>query len=99
MLDLVGPSDHAHFPVVDRQGKVQGVIRHLDLYTQTKKTPQDMMLPVPRFAPTLPAREALAQLRAAKARIAIVEDAQGRPLGIVTAKDLVEPLTGKLRAL
>jgi CBS domain containing-hemolysin-like protein len=99
MLDLVGPSEHAYFPVVDRQGRVQGVIRHLDLYTQTKKAPQEMLLPVPRFAPTLPAREALAQLRAAKARIAIVEDSQGRPLGIVTAKDLVEPLTGKLRSL
>jgi CBS domain containing-hemolysin-like protein len=99
MLDLVGTSEHAHFPIVDRQGRVQGVIRHLDLYTQTKRSPQEMILAAPRFAPALAAREALARLRAARARIAIVEDPQGRPLGVVTAKDLVEPLTGKLRSL
>ena len=32
-------------------------------------------------------------------RLAIVEDDQGRPVGIVTTKDLVEPLTGELADL
>jgi CBS domain containing-hemolysin-like protein len=32
-------------------------------------------------------------------RIGIVEDAAGRPVGIITAKDLVEPLTGELVGL
>jgi CBS domain containing-hemolysin-like protein len=46
-----------------------------------------------------PAREALATLRLKKSRVAIVEDATGRPIGLVTAKDLVAPLTGELAGL
>ncbi len=99
VLDLVAGKAHAFFPVVDRQGRAIGVIRHLDLYTQGKKSPQELLLPVPRLKPDTTAREGLASLRAQKARIAIVEDAWGRPMGIVSAKDLVEPLTGELVSL
>jgi CBS domain containing-hemolysin-like protein len=99
VLDLVAGSAHAFFPVVDRQGRVIGAIRHLDLYTQTRKSPQELVLPVPRIKPEASARDALAGLRTHKARIAIVEDAWGKPVGIVSAKDLVEPLTGELLSL
>lgn len=99
VMDLVAGSAHAHFPVVDRQGKVIGVIRHLDLYTQTKKSAGELLLQVPRLKPETSARDGLAALRQHRARIAIVEDAWGRPIGIVSAKDLVEPLTGELAAL
>lgn len=99
VMDLVSGSAHAFFPVVDRQGKVIGVIRHLDLYVQTKKSAADLILQVPRLKPESSAHEGLAKLRQNRARIAIVEDAWGRPLGIVSAKDLVEPLTGELAAL
>lgn len=99
LLELVGPSEHAFFPCVDRAGKVVGVIRQLDLFTQTKKSGAELVIPVPRVRPHTPAREALSQLRQKRTRIAIVEDAVGRPVGIVTAKDLVEPLTGELAGL
>jgi CBS domain containing-hemolysin-like protein len=99
LLEIIGTSRHAHFPSVDRSGKVAGVIQQLDLYTQTKKSTQELVITVPRVRPSTPAREALAQLRQKRARLAIVEDASGRPLGIVTAKDLVEPLTGELAGL
>lgn len=99
VLDLIAGSPHAFFPVVDRQGRVIGAIRHLDLYTQTRKSPQELVLPVPRLKPDTTARDGLASLRTHKARIAIVEDAWGKPVGIVSAKDLVEPLTGELVSL
>jgi putative hemolysin len=96
MLDIISGSPHAHFPAVDRAGKVVGVIRHLDLYVQTKRTASEMIEPAPRITTATPAREALGALRLKRAKVAIVEDELGRPLGIVTAKDLVEPLTGEL---
>ncbi len=99
LLELVGPSGHAFFPCVDRAGRVVGVIRVLDLYAQSKKAPQDLIIPVPRLSPTMSARDALARLRQKRTRIAVVEDASGRAIGIVTAKDLVEPLTGELAGL
>lgn len=99
MLELTAGSEHAHFPVVDRTGRVQGVIRHLDLYAQTKKPVADLVTPALRLRPETPARDALAALHRAKARIAIVEDASGRAVGIVTPKDLIEPLTGELLGL
>jgi CBS domain containing-hemolysin-like protein len=41
-------------------------------------------------------REALLMLREHRCAMGVVEDDQGRPVGIVTSRDLVEPLTGEL---
>lgn len=99
VFDLVAGKEHGYFPAVDRSGRVVGVVRHLDLYTQTRKTLAELIQPVPRMALNMPAREALATLRLQKSRVAIVEDAGGRPIGLVTARDLVAPLTGDLAGL
>jgi putative hemolysin len=96
MLELIGTSTHAAYPCVDRLGKVVGVVTHLDLYTQTRKTTPDLLKVPLRVAPTTIAREALAKLRSTGNRLAVVEDASGRPIGVVTARDLIEPLTGAL---
>lgn len=99
VFDLVAGKEHAYFPAVDRSGKVVGVVRHLDLYTQSRKSLAELIQPVPRIGIKTPAREALATLRLKKSRVAIVEDAMARPIGLVTAKDLVAPLTGELQGL
>ena len=41
---------------------------------------------------------ALEILRVDRRPLGIVESIEGRPLGVVTLKDLVEPLLGDLRA-
>jgi CBS domain containing-hemolysin-like protein len=41
-------------------------------------------------------RDGLACLRAPKAHSAMAQDAWGKPVGIVSAKDAAEPLTGEL---
>ncbi len=99
VFDLIAGKEHGYFPAVDRAGRVVGVVRHLDLYTQTRKSLAELIQPVPRIALNMPAREALATLRLQKSRVAIVEDAGGRPIGLVTARDLVAPLTGDLAGL
>lgn len=99
LLDLIAGSEHAFFPMVDRSGRVVGVLRHLDLYTQTKRAPADAMLPPVLIRTGTKARDALATLHRARSKIAIVVDPHDRPLGIVTARDLVRPLTGDLVGL
>ena len=49
-------------------------------------------------APALPVSQALFRLRRARAAMAIVADAQGRAVGIITLKDLVEEIVGELGA-
>jgi putative hemolysin len=99
MLDLVAGSTHTFFPLVDRTGRVIGVLRHLDLYTQTKRSPHECVQSAVYVRVATPAREAMAMLHRARSKIAIVVDASDRPLGIVTARDLVRPLTGDLAGL
>ena len=52
---------------------------------------------MPGLGPEVSAREALARIRSQGARLAIVER-DGRPIGVVSPKDLFEPLMGELQA-
>ncbi|MFB0987144.1 MAG: hypothetical protein QMB94_12665, partial [Phycisphaerales bacterium] len=52
----------------------------------------------PHIAPETSAMVALEILRVDHRPLGIVESIEGRPLGVVTLKDLVEPLLGDLRA-
>ncbi|HYE03395.1 MAG TPA: CNNM domain-containing protein [Phycisphaerales bacterium] len=87
----------SRYPVLDGSGRVVGVVEHLDLCLAPGTAPGRLARPAISISPRTPVREALAQLTRAGARLAIVSRGE-RPLGIVTAKDLVEPLTGELAA-
>ncbi|MEC8319903.1 MAG: CBS domain-containing protein, partial [Planctomycetota bacterium] len=52
---------------------------------------------IPRFRPETPVVTALETLRRSRCPLGVVE-VGGKPSGIVTLKDLVEPLLGDLRA-
>lgn len=95
-LRIIGDADHARFPVVDRYGKVVGVIRHVDLHLRPEAKIADLTGNCVRLTPNTDLRRAIHVMRSANARFAVVEDQSGRPLGIVTGRDLVEPLTGEL---
>jgi CBS domain containing-hemolysin-like protein len=99
MLDIIGASPHACFPAVDRVGKVVGVLRQIDLYAHAKKAPTDLLRPAIRLNPKQGAQAALMTMRTQGATLAIVEDENARPIGIVTARDLIAPLTGELAGL
>lgn len=87
----------SHLPVVDG-GRVVGVVEVQDLLLHGGSTASMMVTEVPRFTPAARAFEALETLRRSRRPMGIVEDGAGRPLGVVTLKDLVEPLLGDLRA-
>lgn len=85
----------SRLPVVDRSGRVVGVLRQIELHTKPQATLPQLLREPPRFAPDLPVPEALGIVMHSDARLGIVER-HGRPIGIVSSRDLAEPLTGEL---
>jgi putative hemolysin len=96
---IIGASRHVHFPVVDPRGLVVGIVSQVDLYTQPDAPVAELARPAVRFGRGVPVREALLLVREHGSRMGIVEDGAGRPVGIVTPKDLIEPLTGEVAEL
>lgn len=96
LLEVLARSPHTWFPVVEgRTGRVLGVIRHTDVPARPAARPADLLVEPARLDAETPIREAVPALRAAPAAVGIVEH-HGRPLGLVTTKDLIEPLVGEL---
>lgn len=90
-------SGSTRLPVVDGAGRVRGVINQIRLATEPGASVRALTEPAPRVMPETNVREALERLRAEGARLAIVERGR-RPQGLVTTKDLIEPLVGPLEA-
>jgi CBS domain containing-hemolysin-like protein len=89
-------SKRSRLPMTDATGRVIGVVRSMDVFIHPGVQPAALARPVPQVPPEMPARDALLALRDSPMGVAVVRDASGKPLGLVTAKDLVEPLTGEL---
>ncbi len=95
VLATMARAAHSWLPVVDpRTGRVAGVVRPADVLARPGNLPGALLEPA-RLPPYTPIRDAVLTLRAAEASVGIVEH-QGRPIGLVTMKDLIEPLTGEL---
>lgn len=91
-------SPHSRFPVVDAAGVVVGVVSVTDaLLFDFKACPPiaELLTAAHALAPDVPLRAALRRVQGGDGPLAIVGD-RAAPLGIVTLKDLVEPITGEL---
>ncbi len=95
LMSILARTHFSRLPVVDARGRVVGVIRQTDPYVMPDATLDRLMVEPARVPPDMPVREALVRLRESNAGIGIVEQG-GKPVGLVTAKDLLEPLTGEL---
>lgn len=95
---IVRERPFSRFPVLDAQGRVRGMIQALDAILDAETPTASLVRPIETFSPDLPATEAIRLLRQKRARLAIVASPGGKPLGVVGLKDLIEPLTGDLRA-
>lgn len=87
---------HARYPVLDDRGRVVGVVRLADLVRQPGATVQALMSECVRLDHAMSAWDCLGVLRRSGAGMGVV-DRNGHTVGLVTQKDLVEPLTGDLR--
>ncbi|MCH2161584.1 MAG: CNNM domain-containing protein, partial [Phycisphaerales bacterium] len=95
-----GRTRRSRLPVVGSDGKVQGTISVMQTLLHPNGTVEELLQPVPELPGDTPVLEALEQLRRDGEPMAIVvrSDGSGLPAGLVTLKDLVEPLTGDLAA-
>lgn len=97
---LAQSTTHSHVPVVRRGGGVVGVLRINDALMHAKETCppiRELMKPAEFVPHDLPVRDALSRLKRHAAGLAVVTGAIGQPVGVVTVKDLIEPITGDLR--
>ncbi len=90
---------YSRFPVIDEKGHVVGLVRFLSVVLNPDTATSDLVEECGTFPPDVSVLEALRELRHQRCNLAVVIDPQTqRPLGLVTLKDLVEPLTGELAA-
>lgn len=96
---LAGQTPRASFPVLNANGRVVGVMDMIDALLLPEGTDQPAVAaakPAVNLDQHMPVREALARLQREHVGMAIVTGTGPRPVGIVTVKDLVEPLTGEI---
>ena len=87
----------ARFPVVDRSGRVAGILLAMDAGLHPERSTRELIRPALTLDPQLPALEAIRLMRGERAQLAVVM-AKGAttPMGVVAIKDLVEPLIGEV---
>ena len=99
LWDLASRTTRTRFPVLDRNGKVVGVVNVYDALVQEKNSCppiRSLMGTAQQLSGDMPLRDALSHLQEHRQAMAIATDAQNRPIGVVSIKDLIEEITGEL---
>ena len=96
--DAIRNAIHTRLPVVDEHGLVEGVLPVLNALLNPETSTKELLVTPLFLTPETPVRDALQQLRKSGVAMAIVTGANKKPAGIVTLKDLVEPIVGELGA-
>jgi putative hemolysin len=92
-------SQYTRFPVIDKSGYVQGVLPAIAALLELEKPTSEIMRPVQSIESTMSVGKAIKQVRESGQPMAIVTSPNSKiPIGLVTLKDLVEPLVGELAA-
>jgi len=97
---LADQSSRSRYPVVDAAGQVQGIIDINEvLLFEARDCPSPAVLSRPALTldAVAPLRLALTRVQHSGQPMAIVTR-QNKPVGIVTLKDLIEPITGELNS-
>lgn len=96
--DIAERTSRSRFPVVDDAGHLVGILHVMDALRRGRDncpTAGELMRPVFKVAHNLPLRKALRTMQTEHFALAVVER-DGKPVGVVSIKDLVEPITGEL---
>ncbi|MEM9252667.1 MAG: CNNM domain-containing protein [Planctomycetota bacterium] len=89
----------SRYPVVERGGKVVGVVNVLDALVHDRDACppiRELMTDAVTLSASLGLRNGLSEMQAKGGSLAVVTDERGKPVGVVTPRDLVEPITGQL---
>ncbi|MDP7007938.1 MAG: CNNM domain-containing protein [Phycisphaerales bacterium] len=92
-------ASHTRLPVIDSDGSVKGVLPSIAALLHTHETTENLMHPALFISASMQVVEAITKVRVSGRSMAVVTSPDsGKPIGIVTLKDLVEPLVGELAA-
>jgi len=90
-LAKIQQSNHSRYPVHNKSGQIIGSVHAIDLYTATESSINSLVKPIVRVNTETPMRQALSEMSAANAHLAIVTRS-GQDAGLITRKDLLSPL-------
>lgn len=99
LIALARRSKHSRFPVLDSQGGIAGTIDVIDTLADGEpggRKISELMQPAVSVPASRTIRYALTRLQRDHIGLAVVTGPRHRPVGVVTVKDLVEPLTGEI---
>lgn len=89
---------HSRYPVVDKMGRIIGIVSLIDLLVESPDTTvREVMQPAALLKPRDSIHTALEVLRSGTVHLAIVGTRE-QPIGLVSRKDLLDPLIGILAA-
>ncbi|MBC8310224.1 MAG: DUF21 domain-containing protein [Phycisphaerales bacterium] len=91
-------TSHTRIPVVNSTGQVEGILPVLSGLLDPNRSTEELIIEPLFVTPKTKVQDALHQLRKSGKAMAIVSQDGEKPLGIVTLKDLVEPIVGELAA-
>jgi CBS domain containing-hemolysin-like protein len=95
---LLSRRSFSRLPVVNPKGEVTGIVHWADALLEDKLA-SEIVRPALTIHSDVRVLDAISQLRHERQPMAIVTSSHGeKPIGLVTLKDLVEPLTGELGA-
>jgi|TARA_B110000116_G_scaffold238884_1_gene225991 putative hemolysin len=94
----VRSTEHTRIPIVNARGSVIGVLPVLQVLLAPETPTKDLLIEALYVTPHTKVQDALHQLRESGRAMAIVSTDGKTPKGIVTLKDLVEPIVGELAA-
>ena len=99
LIAIVGDNNYSRLPLLDDRGMVAGILNAYDALTdRAVSRPADEAVVPLVMGEDLTVTDALYRMQRANAHMAVVQDAVGRHVGIVTIKDLVEEIVGELEA-
>lgn len=98
LWELADQTSHTRFPVSSQSGQIKGVVditEVLQYKSQDCPSTNQLLKPVTLLEASTTLRQGLTHLQQSSVPMAIVVR-DGKPVGLVTIKDLIEPITGEL---
>jgi CBS domain containing-hemolysin-like protein len=99
LLELVREANYTRLPMLEADGSVAGILDIYDVLMAAEPVEPASVMAPPLVVPgRWTVTDALYHMQTSHAPMAIVADAHGRHVGMVTVKDLVEQIVGELGA-
>lgn len=101
IMETIRAGVYSRYPVYDGdRARIVGIVHIMDILCRTDPTPPplgQLFKPVRALPAELSVAEALYRLQSRHEAMGLVQGPEGKPIGIVSVKDLVEQVVGELK--